>query len=129
MKVRAIVARPGEKAVVEEIVPGYESLEQIVGGELDFCTPIMNDVVVICDKKGKQSGKMPNRFYFGDLSQAFIQDGQEVDVFAGTIVILGLRDGTEKLAGLTESEIDLFMDIYGKPQFQTDWELGGDGNE
>lgn len=35
-----------------------------MGGELEFSTPIMNDVVVVCDRKGKERGKMPNRFYF-----------------------------------------------------------------
>lgn len=93
MKLKVIIARPGEKAVIEEIAPGYDSLEQIVGGELEFSTPIMNDVVVACDRQGKEKGKMPNRFYFGDMSIPFIRDGQEVDVFAGTIVIIGHRKG------------------------------------
>ena len=123
MKLKVIIARPGEKAVVEEIASGYDSLEQIVGGELEFSTPIMNDVVVVCDRKGKEKGKMPNRFYFGDMSIPFIRDGQEVDVFAGTIVILGYRKGKEMLDSLTESEVDLFMDIYGEPQFAADWRL------
>ena len=121
MKLKVIIARPGEKAVVEEIAPGYDSLEQIVGGELEFSTPIMNDVVVVCDRHGKE--KMPNRFYFGDMSIPFIQNGQEVDVFAGTIVVIGHRKGKEMLDSLTESEVDLFMDIYGEPQFATDWRL------
>ena len=54
MKLKVIIARPGEKAVVEEIDSGYGSLEQIVGGELEFSTPIMNDVVVVCDRQGKK---------------------------------------------------------------------------
>ena len=127
MKLKVIIARPGEKASVEEIAPGYGSLEQIVGGELEFATPIMNDVVVVCDRQGK--GKMPNRFYFGDMSIPFIRDGQEVDVFAGTIVIIGHRKGKEMLDSLTESEIDLFMDIYGEPQFAADWRLEGAKDE
>lgn len=129
MKLKVIIARPGEKASVEEIAPGYGSLEQIVGGELEFATPIMNDVVVVCDRQGKEKGKMPNRFYFGDMSIPFIRDGQEVDVFAGTIVIIGHRKGKEMLDSLTESEIDLFMDIYGEPQFATDWRLEGAKDE
>ncbi len=127
MKLKVIIARPGEKASVEEIAPGYGSLEQIVGGELEFATPIMNDVVVVCDRQEK--GKMPNRFYFGDMSIPFIRDGQEVDVFAGTIVIIGHRKGKEMLDSLTESEIDLFMDIYGEPQFAADWRLEGAKDE
>ena len=129
MKLKVIIARPGEKAVVEEIAPGYDSLEQIVGGELEFATPIMNDVVVVCDRQGKEKGKMPNRFYFGDMSIPFIRDGQEVDVFAGTIVIIGHRKGKEMLDSLTESEIDLFMDIYGEPQFAADWRSEGAKDE
>ncbi len=127
MKVRVIIARPGEKAVIEEIDPDYDSLEQLVGGELSFSTPIMNDVVVISNKMGKAQGKLPNRYTFGSMSIPFIRDGQDVDVFAGTIVIIGYRKG--KLDSLTESEIDLFMDVYGEPQFVTDWRLGGVGNE
>lgn len=129
MKLKVIIARPGEKASVEEIAPGYGSLEQIVGGELEFATPIMNDVVVVCDRQGKEKGKMPNRFYFGDMSIPFIRDGQEVDVFAGTIVIIGHRKGKEMLYSLTGSEIDLFMDIYGEPQFAADWRLEGAKDE
>lgn len=127
MKVKAIVARPGEKAKVEEIDPGYSSLEQIVSGRLEFTTPIMNDVAVICNKMGKAQGKLPNRFMFGSMSIPFIRDGQDVDVFAGTIVIIGYRKGN--FDSLTESEIDLFMDVYGEPQFAADWRLGGAGNE
>lgn len=129
MKLKVIIARPGEKAAVEEIDPGYGSLEQIVGGELEFSTPIMNDVVVVCDRQGKEKGKMPNRFYFGDMSIPFIRDRKEVDVFAGTIVIIGHRKGKEMLDSLTESEVDLFMDIYGEPQFLTDWRLEGAEDE
>lgn len=39
MKLKVIIARPGEKAAVEDIDPGYGSLEQIVGGELEFLRP------------------------------------------------------------------------------------------
>ena len=33
------------------------------------------------------------------------------------------------LDSLTESEIDLFMDIYGEPQFAADWRLEGAKDE
>lgn len=122
MKQKVIIVRPGEKAVVEEIDFGYDSLEQIIGGELEFFTSVMDDVVVICDRWGKKKGKMPNRYIFGNLSIPFIEDGEEVDIFAGTIIIIGYRKGKESLLdSLTESEIDLFMDIYGEPQFVMNW--------
>lgn len=123
MKQKVIIVRPGEKAVVEEIDSGYDSLEQIVGGELEFFTPVMDDVVMVCDRWGKKKGKMPNQYIFGSLSIPFIEDGKEVDIFAGTVVIIGYRKGKKPLLdSLTDSEIDLFMDIYGEPQFVMNWQ-------
>ena len=119
-KMRVIVARPGKPAEVTDINADYDTLEEIVGGEMEFHTPVMNDVVVTCDKYGKVKGKMPNRFLFGSLSVPFIKEGHEVDAFAGTIVIFGHRKGRVMLDSLTDSEVDLYMDIYGEPEFVTD---------
>lgn len=121
MKIKVIVAHPGKKAVIEEITPDYDTLEQIVGGELEFHTPVMDDVVVACDKHGKQKYKVPNRWLFGSLSYPFLLEGHDIDMFAGTIVIFGHRKGRIMVDSLTESEIDLYMDIYGEPDFECSW--------
>ena len=125
-KVKVIVARPGEDAFVMEIIPDYKHLAALVGGHIEQTFPISDDVAVICDECGKLKGKLPNRLIFGTMSQKFIDEGKNVDAFAGTIVIIGCRAEKEEYDSLTEAEIDLFMELYEKPQFKCNWNLGGD---
>lgn len=114
-----IIARPGEEAVIEEVMDGYDGLEHAVGGKLEFVWSPVEDTVIVCDRWAKKKGKMPNRYIFGTLSFPFIEKGEDVDIFAGTIVIAGHENG--KLASLTEEKLNDAMEIYRQPHFKGTW--------
>lgn len=120
-KIRAIVARPGEKAYVTEIEPSYEVLSELVGGHIEATYPLSNEVAVICDECGKLKGKMPNRLVYGKHTK----EREDYDIYAGTIVIVRSQIELDDFTSLTDEQVDLYMDVYGKPQFKTDWGVGG----
>jgi len=120
VKERVIVARPGEEAYVTELIPNYENLSALVGGTLEMSNPFDDDVAIICDESGKIKGKMPNRLSCGNISGCF-RRFLPVDVYAGTIVIVGCRPEKTEFDGLTDSEIEKYMFLYKEPQFKTGW--------
>ncbi len=128
-KAKIIVARPGEKAYVTELRPEYDYLKKLIGGPLEITYPFSDEVAVICDECGKLKGKMPNRLLHGKHSRVTADCDVEDDTYAGTILILGSDLDSEDFTSLTDAQIDLYMDIYGEPQFKTDWGLGGDEDE
>ncbi len=125
-KVKVIVARPGEKAYVTEIVPDYKTLSNLVGGHIEITYPIDDDVAIICDECGKLKGKMPNRTMYGAATPDNpIYKDVRPDVYAGTIIIIGTHDEESgEFDSLKKHEIELYMNLYEKPQFLTDWCLG-----
>lgn len=110
---KVVIARPGEKAVVGEVKNGFEDLERTVGGRLGFFPSPVSGTVVICDKRGAEKGKMPNRYVFGILARLFPEREKDIDVLAGTIVIAG-KEGN-RLASLTEEKAKVVMEIYKYP--------------
>ncbi len=124
-KIRAIVARPGEKAYVTEIEPSYKELSELVGGHIEATYPLSTEVAIICDECGKLKGKMPNRLVYGKLTK----DTDWCDIYAGTIVIVRSQIELDDFTSLTDEQVDLYMDVYGQPQFETDWGTGGGYDE
>lgn len=119
MKEKVIVARPGEEAYVTEIIPSYENLSILVGGPLEMTNPFDDYVAIISDECSKLKGKMPNRMVCGTVGKRYARKGIPVDVYAGTIVIVGCGNG--KFVGLSDSEIDRYMNLYKEPQFKASW--------
>ena len=122
-KVKVIVARPGEKAYVTEIVPDYKTLSALVGGHIELTYPVDDEVAIISDECSKLKGKMPNRTVFGSATpkKCPLYKGINPDVYAGTIVIIGDHGDTEDFDSLKEHELELYMKLYGEPQFVTNW--------
>lgn len=118
---RVIVARPGEEAYVTKLKPTYENLSALVGGMLEMTCPFDDDVAVISDEESKLKGKMPNRLMCGEFGGKFARKGIPVDVYAGTIVIVGNRPDKSEFDGLTDAEIEKYMHLYKEPQFKIGW--------
>ena len=120
-KTRIIIARPGEDAFVTEITPDANILKKLVGGHISESHPLGPDVAILCDCEGKQHNRLPNRYLTGKHAKALIDKGWNVDIYAGSIVIIG--SNKEGFLSLTDEQITFYLDVYGEPQFMCDWDL------
>lgn len=120
-KTKIIICRPGEPGFVTEITPDYNILTRLVGGPLQETHPIGKDVAILANEEGKLMGRLPNRFQSGKHAKKLIEKGFASDVYAGTVVIIGSCD--KGYVSLTDDQIELYMDIYGEPEFIYDWAL------
>ena len=84
-KMTAVVCRPGESAVIEEIGCGLEDLQHFVDGYIECVYPFDDDVVLIVNEEGKINGLPFNRALRGE-------DGEIYDVIAGAFLILGITE-------------------------------------
>jgi hypothetical protein len=82
---RAIVCRPGKKAVVEDVKHSLEAMQELVGGWIEEIYPFEDAVALVCNEEGKIKGLELNRVLLDE-------EGIPIDVIAGTFFICGLTE-------------------------------------
>ncbi len=100
---RVLMVEPGKAPYEAELDGGLESMRKAVGGDIEGYYPYEDPVVIVCNDEGKINGLPLNRAVYG-------QDGEMVEIIAGTFFIAGL--GEEDFTGLP----NYFMEKY-KRQF------------
>lgn len=116
---KVVVAKPGRKAEIREIPATYKALLDLVGGRIELTEPVSDDTAVICNEEGKLLGLEPNRGLYDE-------DGRILDIYCGTIVCIGARPDDEDFSSLTDTEIAVYMMMYGDPEFSVRAEEGAD---
>ena len=117
---KVVVAKPGRKAEIREIPATYKALLDLVGGRrIELTEPVSDDTAVICNEEGKLLGLEPNRGLYAE-------DGRLLDIYCGTIVCIGARQEDEDFSSLTDTEIAVYMMMYGDPEFSVRAEEGAD---
>lgn len=95
---KVLIFEPGKKAKVQEIGNSLEAMQAVVGGYIQAIYPWEDEVALVCNDEGKIAGLPLNRLIFDD-------EGNLVDVIAGTFFICSAPIESENFESLTEEQI------------------------
>ena len=88
---------------VQEINGSLESMQKIVGGDIEAAYPFDDPVALICNSEGKCLNLPMNRALTDD-------HGVPYDIVCGTFFIVGLAE--DRFASLTEQQIEKYQKKY-----------------
>ena len=79
---KVLIIEPSFEPREAEIESGLESLQSVVGGNIEAIYPYEDEVAIICNEEGKING-LP-------LNRSIVMNGETVDIIAGTFLVAGL---------------------------------------
>lgn len=100
---RVVYVEPNKAPYVAEVAHTLEAEQKAVGGYIEVVYPDDNETCIICNEEGKLIGMEGNRR---------IGDGSSI--IAGPFFICGTTE--EDFRGLTDNEVDLYMDRFKEPE-------------
>lgn len=112
---KVLVVEPMKKPYMKDIERGLKPLQHAVGGYIQAIYPFEEQVGLVCNEEGKMNGLPLNRAVYG-------QNGEMVDVIAGTFLIVGL--GEEDFESLSDELAIKFSKLYELPE--EFYSLGGE---
>ena len=113
--ITCIKCEPNANAVVCELKTDLKSLQEAVGGYIEFVYPFVDDVCVMCNEEGKLEGLKPSRPLLDG-------DNAMYDYIAGTCYIMGYTfDGNNR--SLTDDEIKHYLKLWEYPIKLIKWVL------
>ena len=114
---QVVVVEPKKKPVVQNIDPGLESMQKIVGGSIEAVYPFADPVALICNGEGKLLG-LP-------LNQALRDgDGEVYDIISGTFFVCAAPPDSDRFEGLTDQQVKTYTERFAMPEMFLD--VGGD---
>ena len=114
---RVIVVEPRKKPVVQNIDPGLESMQKIVGGSIEAVYPFADSVALICNEEGKLLNLPLNRALRDD-------DGEVYDIISGTFFLCAAPPDSEHFESLTDQQVKTYMERFAVPEMFLN--VGGD---
>ena len=106
---RVIVVEPRKKPVVQNIDPGLESMQKIVGGSIEAVYPFANPVALICNEEGKLLGLPLNRALRDG-------DGEVYDIISGTFFLCAAPPDSDRFKGLDDRQVKTYMERFAVPE-------------
>lgn len=110
---RVVYVEPNKAPYVAEVAHTLEAEQKAVGGYIEVVYPDDNETCIICNEEGKLIGMEGNRR---------IGDGSSI--IAGPFFICGTTE--EDFRGLTDNEVDLYMDRFKEPEQISPEEVSAD---
>ena len=112
---KILVIEPMKEPYVKEIDGELETMQNIVGGIIQAIYPFDHpEIALVCNDEGKLMRLRPNRALFDD-------DGNIVDIVAGTFFLCSAPTESENFESLTDEQIETYkkrfeaLEIYIKP--------------
>ena len=100
-----LVVEPMKTPTVQEIDGSLESMQRIVGGDIEAVYPFDDPVVLVCHGEGKLLGLPMNRALTDE-------SGVPYDIVCGTFFVVGIGD--ENFTSLTEQQIEEYTRRFGE---------------
>lgn len=107
---KVLVMEPEKEAVVKEIDNSLESMQKIVDGYIEAIYPYQDPVALVCNEEGKLNHLPLNRALYDE------ENGQLLDVIAGTFFICGAPPDGEDFVSLTEDQIEKYREKFACPE-------------
>ena len=114
---KVIVVEPQKKPVVQNIDPGLESMQKIVGGSIEAVYPFADPVALICNEEGKLLDLPLNRALRDG-------DGEVYDIISGTFFLCAAPPDSEHFESLTDQQVKSYMERFSIPEMFLN--VGGD---
>ena len=114
---KVIVVEPQKKPVVQNIDPGLESMQKIVGGSIEAVYPFADPVALICNEEGKLLDLPLNRALRDG-------DGEVYDIISGTFFLCAAPPDSEHFESLTDQQVKTYMERFSIPEMFLN--VGGD---
>ena len=108
-KIRVLVVKPGKRPERVEIGAELEDMQRVVGGNIQEFQPFEDEVAIICNEEGKLEGLPPNRAIYS-------QDGEMVDIVAGTFFICDAPISSETYQSLSEEQMKKYEEMFRDPE-------------
>ena len=102
-KIRVLVAEPGKPCQAREVEDELQTLQALVGGNIEAVTSIEKGIAIVCNREGKLLGLPSNR-------PLLDPSGQSDDILHGTFFITGVQG--ESFASLTDEQIGRYKEVY-----------------
>ena len=106
---QVVVVEPKKKPVVQNIDPGLESMQKIVGGSIEAVYPFADPVALICNEEGKLLNLPLNRALRDDVGNVY-------DIISGTFFLCAAPPDSDRFAGLTDQQIKTYMERFDMPE-------------
>ena len=100
---KILVVEPMTPPTVQEIDGSLESMQRIVGGDIEAVYPFDDPVAIVCHGEGKLLGLPMNRALTDE-------SGVPYDIVCGTFFVVGIGD--EDFTSLTEQQIEKYREKY-----------------
>ncbi len=108
-KITVLVVEPEKVSRVVQIEETLESMQSVVGGLIEEIMPFDDEVALVCNEEGKINGSELNRAIYNE-------DGEMIDVIAGTFFVCSAPFDSEKFESLTPEQLQKFSKRFEKPE-------------
>ena len=108
-KIWVLIVRPGKRPERAEIGLELEDMQKVVGGNIQEFQPFEDEAAIICNEEGKLAGLPPNRAIYS-------QDGEMVDIVAGTFFICDAPISSETFQSLSEEQMKKYEEMFRDPE-------------
>ena len=106
---QVVVVEPKKKPVVQNIDPGMESMQKIVGGSIEAVYPFADPVALICNEEGKLLNLPLNRALRDD-------EGNVYDIISGTFFVCAAPPDSDHFAGLNDQQAKTYLERFAMPE-------------
>ena len=109
-KLKGLLVAENKLPEVVEIPDTLKSLQELVGGYIEYCyMPENEDVVLICNEEGKINGMGPNR----DIGH---------DIIFGPFFVIGDNPDIGENISLTEEQISKWTKLFDEKSIEKTYE-------
>ena len=109
-KLKGLLVAENKLPEVVEIPDTLKSLQELVGGYIEYCyMPEHEDVVLICNEEGKINGMGPNR----DIGH---------DIIFGPFFVIGDNPDIGENISLTEEQISKWTKLFDEKSIEKTYE-------
>ena len=106
--IKVVMVEPSKHPTITTINKDLESLQQAVGGLIEF-VGLEENTCILCNEEGKLIGLDGNRRFYNDI-------------IVGTFYVCGLVDDGD-LDSLTPSQMDRYLRMFWEPESFTQEEI------
>lgn len=107
--IAVLVVEPEKQPVLKVLDGSLESMQKLVGGYIEPIYPFEDEVAIVCNEEGKICGLPLNRALYDN-------EGEMVDVLAGTFFICYAPADSENFLSLPEELIHKYAEMFETPE-------------
>lgn len=108
-KLNVLLVEPNKYPRMIEIEDTLESMQKVVGGNIEEYMPFDDEVAIVCNNKGKHNGMQPNREVYSD-------DKKIKDIIFGPFFVCCVSIESESFKSLPEDLVKKYEEKFKLPE-------------